>query len=43
MLVYPVGERQVDLSYTIDGYPVRIYTLNLAQPWFQIEKDCLIW
>lgn len=41
MLVYPVGDRCVDLSYTIDGYPVRIYTLNLGQPWFQIEADLL--
>jgi len=41
MLVYPVGEQHLDLSYTIDGYPVRIYTLNLGQPWFQIEEDLL--
>ena len=41
MLVYPVGEQSVDLSYTIDGYPVRIYTLNLGQPWFRIEADLL--
>jgi 5-methylcytosine-specific restriction enzyme subunit McrC len=41
MLVYPVGEQYVDLSYKIDGYPVRIYTLNLGQPWFQIEEDLL--
>lgn len=41
MLVYPVGEQFVDLSYRIDSYPVRIYTLNLGQPWFQIEADLL--
>ena len=41
MLVYPVGEQFVDLSYTIDGYAIRIYTLNLGQPWFQIEEDLL--
>jgi 5-methylcytosine-specific restriction enzyme subunit McrC len=41
MLVYPVGEQYVNLSYTIDGYPVRIFTLNLGQPWFQIEVDLL--
>jgi hypothetical protein len=35
------GEQNVDLRYTIDGYPVAIYTLNLGQPWFQIEKDLL--
>jgi 5-methylcytosine-specific restriction enzyme subunit McrC len=41
MLVYPVGEQCVDLSYKIDGFPVRIFTLNLGQPWFQIEADLL--
>lgn len=41
VLLYPVGEQCVDLSYTIDGYPVRIYTLNLAQPWYRIESDLL--
>jgi 5-methylcytosine-specific restriction enzyme subunit McrC len=37
ILLYPVGQQSVDLSYTIDGYPVRIYTLNLAQPVSNIE------
>lgn len=41
MLVYPVGEQCVDLSHTIDSYPVSIYTLNLGQPWFRIEQDLL--
>jgi 5-methylcytosine-specific restriction enzyme subunit McrC len=41
MLVYPVGEQSVDLSYIIDGFPVRIFTLNLGQPWLQIEADLL--
>ena len=41
MLVYPVGEQGVDLSYTIDGYPIRIYTLSLSQPWYAIETDLL--
>jgi 5-methylcytosine-specific restriction enzyme subunit McrC len=41
MLVYPVGVQCVDLSYIIDGYPVRIYTLNLGQPWYRIESDLL--
>src|SRR5258708_28031330 len=40
-LVYPVGEHRVDISYKIDGYPVRIYTLNLGQPWCGIESDLL--
>jgi 5-methylcytosine-specific restriction enzyme subunit McrC len=41
MLVYPVGEQSVDLRLNIDGYPIRIYTLNLAQPWNSIESDLL--
>jgi 5-methylcytosine-specific restriction enzyme subunit McrC len=41
MLIYPTGEQVVDRSYTIDGYRVRIYTLNLDQPWRQIESDLL--
>lgn len=41
MLVYPVGEQCIDLNYRIDRYPVRIYTLNLGQPWLQIEADLL--
>jgi 5-methylcytosine-specific restriction enzyme subunit McrC len=39
VLVYLLGQLGVDLSYTIDRYPVRIYTLNLGQPWDQIEAD----
>jgi 5-methylcytosine-specific restriction enzyme subunit McrC len=41
VLVYPVGEQCVDLRYTIDSYPIRIYTLNLEQPWLRIEADLL--
>jgi 5-methylcytosine-specific restriction enzyme subunit McrC len=41
ILLYPVGEQCVDLNYTIDGYPIRIYTLNLGQPWNRIEADLL--
>lgn len=41
VLIYPVGEQCVDLSYRIDGHPVRIYTLNLGQPWHRIEADLL--
>jgi 5-methylcytosine-specific restriction enzyme subunit McrC len=41
MLVYPVGEQAVDLRFKIDAYSVRIYTLNLAQPWYSIESDLL--
>jgi 5-methylcytosine-specific restriction enzyme subunit McrC len=41
VLVYPVGEQSVDLRYNIDGHPVRIYTLNLGQPWQAIESELL--
>ena len=41
LLIYPVGEQTVDLSYIIDGYPVRVHTLNLGQPWQLIEADLL--
>jgi 5-methylcytosine-specific restriction enzyme subunit McrC len=41
MLIYPVGEQTVDLRFTIEGYPIRVYTLNLAQPWNAIEADLL--
>jgi 5-methylcytosine-specific restriction enzyme subunit McrC len=41
VLLYPVGEQCADLSYIIDGYPVRVYTLNLGQPWCGIEADLL--
>jgi 5-methylcytosine-specific restriction enzyme subunit McrC len=41
ILVYPVGEQCADFSYNIDGYPVKIFTLNLAQPWHCIEADLI--
>ena len=41
ILVYPVGEQCIDLRYTIEGYPIRIYTLNLAQSTNAIEVDLL--
>ena len=41
MLVYPVGEQTVDLRFNIDHYPIRIYTLNLAQLWHSIETELL--
>ena len=41
ILLYPVGEQFVDLSFIIDAHPVRIYTLNLSQPWYRIEADLL--
>jgi 5-methylcytosine-specific restriction enzyme subunit McrC len=40
-LIYPVGDSTVDAAYEIDGFPIRIYTLNLAQDWAFIEADLL--
>jgi hypothetical protein len=39
-----VGDNTVgdNLRFTIDGYPLRIYTVNLAQPWYLIEADLLL-
>ena len=34
MLVYPVGEQCVDLSYTIDGYPK-----DLHRTWAAVASD----
>ena len=42
ILVYPAGERFVDLDYAIDGFPVKICTIDLGQPTtLGIETDLL--
>ena len=41
ILIYPVGDNSVDASFVIDGYPVRLFTLNLNQDWRNIEHDLL--
>ncbi len=41
ILIYPVGDSEVDESYVIDGYRIRLYTLNLNQTWKEIECDLL--
>ena len=41
ILIYPVGENVIDASFTIDGFPVRLFTLNLNQDWRSIERDLL--
>jgi 5-methylcytosine-specific restriction enzyme subunit McrC len=41
ILIYPVGDSKVDESYVIDGYLVRLFTLDLNQPWREIERDLL--
>lgn len=41
MLIYPVGDSKVDASFRIEGYPIRLFTLNLAKKWQEIESDLL--
>ena len=41
VLLYPAAEQALDVRYTLGGYPVRIVTLNLAQPWPGIAADLL--
>jgi 5-methylcytosine-specific restriction enzyme subunit McrC len=41
ILLYPVAASSVNLRYTIEGYPVRIWTLDLAQPWPEVRKALL--
>jgi hypothetical protein len=42
ILVYPVGVHSTDLRFEIDGFPIRIFTLDLSQPTTQgIERDLL--
>lgn len=41
MLLYPVVDRALRLRYTIQGFPVRVCTLDLAQKWQGIERELL--
>lgn len=41
ILLYPAATQAVDVRYTLGGHPVRIVTINLAQPWPQIAADLL--
>jgi 5-methylcytosine-specific restriction enzyme subunit McrC len=41
ILVYPVGGQTLNASFVIDGYSVRMYTVNLNQEWSLIERDLL--
>ena len=41
ILLYPVGRQKIDLEYVIDGFPVRLYALDLDQHWSAIEQDLL--
>lgn len=41
ILLYPVVESRVDLLFRIRGHVVRVYAVNLAQPWEAIEEELL--
>jgi 5-methylcytosine-specific restriction enzyme subunit McrC len=40
-LVYPAAEHTVDAGFEIDGFRVRIVTIDLAAPWADIEQAVL--
>ncbi|MCA8832343.1 5-methylcytosine restriction system specificity protein McrC [Hymenobacter pini] len=41
ILLYPAATQAVNMRYTLGGHPVRIVTIDLAQPWPQIAADLL--
>ena len=41
ILLYPAATAALDVRYALGGYPVRIVTLNLHQPWPGIAADLL--
>jgi 5-methylcytosine-specific restriction enzyme subunit McrC len=41
ILLYPAAAQSLDVRYTLGGHPVRVVTLNLAQPWEGIAADLL--
>jgi 5-methylcytosine-specific restriction enzyme subunit McrC len=41
MLIYPVAENALNASFTIEGFPIKLFTLDLNQHWKEIEKDLL--
>ncbi|WP_022825227.1 5-methylcytosine restriction system specificity protein McrC [Hymenobacter norwichensis] len=41
ILLYPAASHTLDVRYTLGGHPVRIVTLDLAQPWSSIAADLL--
>jgi 5-methylcytosine-specific restriction enzyme subunit McrC len=41
ILLYPAASHTLDVRYTLGGHPVRIVTLDLAQPWPGITADLL--
>jgi 5-methylcytosine-specific restriction enzyme subunit McrC len=41
VLVYPLTDRPLDLSYTFHGHGLRVYTIDLNQHWRLIRRDLL--
>lgn len=41
ILLYPAAAQTLDVRYTLGGHPVRVVTVNLAQPWPGIAADLL--
>ncbi|MBO3271153.1 5-methylcytosine restriction system specificity protein McrC [Hymenobacter defluvii] len=41
VLLYPAATQEVDVRYTLGGHPVRVVTLDLAQPWPDIAAALL--
>ncbi|MCB2409273.1 5-methylcytosine restriction system specificity protein McrC [Hymenobacter lucidus] len=41
ILLYPAAQQTVDVRYTLGGFPVRVVTINLNQPWSGIHHDLL--
>lgn len=41
ILLYPTTTDEIDLRFVINGFSVRVQTLNLSQDWRQIHEDLL--
>lgn len=41
VLLYPRTTRTLGLSFALHGWPVEVWTLDLAQPWQGVEADLL--
>ncbi|WP_400192579.1 hypothetical protein [Hymenobacter sp. B81] len=41
LLLYPAATHEADLRYTLGGFPVRVVTLDLNQPWPRIAAALL--
>ncbi|MBC6700387.1 5-methylcytosine restriction system specificity protein McrC [Hymenobacter sp. BT190] len=41
ILLYPAAAQTLDVRYTLGGHPVRVVTVDLAQPWADIAADLL--